>query len=215
MGSHRGRTRSSRDQQIHVVAREADQKLTSCTVGALPILKAVLQRLRFEELLRESLPEDDPRVRLPKFTGLVVLLKNQVALRKPIYGVGEWATRYAPELLGLTPKQVSERNDDRVGRCLDRQLDGHGATLALSVAGQAVREFGVSLDELHNDSITITFHGAYTEAGQVSTPRGKPTRAITWGHNKDGRPDVKQLLYILTVTGDGGVPVQFRVESDL
>ena len=36
---------------------------------------------------------------------------------------------------------------------------------------------------------------------------------MTWGHNKDHRPDLKQLLYILTVTGDGAVPVQFRVES--
>jgi transposase len=37
--------------------------------------------------------------------------------------------------------------------------------------------------------------------------------AVTWGHNKDHRPDLKQLLYILTVTRDGAVPVQFRVES--
>jgi transposase len=36
---------------------------------------------------------------------------------------------------------------------------------------------------------------------------------VTWGHNKDHRPDLKQLLYILTVTGDGAVPVQFPVES--
>ena len=36
--------------------------------------------------------------------------------------------------------------------------------------------------------------------------------AITWGHNKDHRPDLKQLLYILTVR-DGAVPVHFRVAS--
>ena len=43
--------------------------------------------------------------------------------------------------------------------------------------------------------------------------RGRLRLAITYGHNKDHRPDLKQLLYILTVTGDGAVPVQFRVES--
>jgi transposase len=32
-------------------------------------------------------------------------------------------------------------------------------------------------------------------------------------HNKDHRPDLKQLLYILTVARDGAVPVQFRVQS--
>jgi len=34
-----------------------------------------------------------------------------------------------------------------------------------------------------------------------------------WGHNKDHRPDLKQLLYILTVTDDGGVPVYFTAAS--
>ena len=37
--------------------------------------------------------------------------------------------------------------------------------------------------------------------------------AITWGHNKDHRPDLKQLLFILTVSQDGGVPVYFQAKS--
>ena len=45
------------------------------------------------------------------------------------------------------------------------------------------------------------------------TLRGRLRLAVTWGHNKDHRPDLKQLLYVLTVTGDGAVPVQFRVQS--
>jgi transposase len=77
----------------------------------------------------------------------------------------------------------------------------------------AVREFGVALDELHNDSTTVTFHGDYEAADRERTLRGRLRLAVTWGHNKDHRPDLKQLLYILTVTRDGAVPVQFRVES--
>jgi transposase len=34
---------------------------------------------------------------------------------------------------------------------------------------------------------------------------------ITYGYSKDHRPDLKQLLLILTTAADGGVPVQFRV----
>ena len=37
--------------------------------------------------------------------------------------------------------------------------------------------------------------------------------AITWGHNKDHRPDLKQLLYILTVSRDGAIPLYFQVAS--
>jgi transposase len=71
----------------------------------------------------------------------------------------------------------------------------------------------VDLDELHNDSTTVTFCGAYSGAEREQERHGRRTPAITFGHNKDHRPDLKQLLYILTVSHDGGVPVHFRVCS--
>jgi transposase len=83
----------------------------------------------------------------------------------------------------------------------------------MAVVRQVIREFAVSLDELHNDSTTVSFYGAYNEAGQESEQRGFPTHAITWGHSKARRPDLKQLLYILTVTSDGNVPVYFSSAS--
>ena len=143
----------------------------------------------------------------------MLLLKNFLVSHEPLYGLGEWAARHVPELLGLCPAQLPSLNDDRVGRCLDRLFDADIPSLALAVVGHAVREFGVDLDELHNDSTTITFHGDYETADQERTLRGRLRLAITWGHNKDHRPDLKQLLYILTVTCDGAVPVHFRVQS--
>jgi transposase len=142
-----------------------------------------------------------------------VLLRNLLISREPLYGVGEWAARHEPELLGLSDTQLSALNDDRIGRALDRLFDANIPALALKVAAHAVREFDVSLDQLHNDSTTITFHGDYQSAARERTLRARLRLAVTWGHNKDHRPDLKQLLYILTVTGDGAVPVQFRVES--
>jgi transposase len=118
-----------------------------------------------------------------------------------------------PQRLGLTPEQVASLNDDRVGRCLDRLFDADIPSLTLEVVAHAVREFGVDLDELHNDSTTITFHGDYESADRERSLRGRLRLAVTHGHNKDHRPDLKQLLYILTVSRDGAVPVQFRVES--
>ena len=113
----------------------------------------------------------------------------------------------------MSPAQLPALNDDRVGRCLDRLFDADIPTLTLAVVVHAVREFAVDLDELHNDSTTITFHGDYETADQERTLRGRLRLAVTWGHNKDHRPDLKQLLYILTVTRNGAVPVQFRVQS--
>ena len=83
----------------------------------------------------------------------------------------------------------------------------------MNVIRHVIQEFELSLDELHNDSTTVTFQGAYDGAYQEGLRRGFPTLGITWGHNKDHRPDLKQLLYILTVTDDGGVPIYFTTAS--
>ena len=187
--------------------------LQSATVGALPILNRVLERLRLEELLRAALPAEDGRTKLSPARALTLLVRNVLVSREPIYGVGEWAARHAPDLLGLADGEARLLNDDRVGRALDKLFAADVPGLVLAVARRAVAEFAVSLDELHNDSTTVSFCGAYSDAARERQAFGRPTLAITFGHSKDRRPDLKQLLFILTVAEDGGVPLHFRAAS--
>lgn len=184
--------------------------LRSHTVGALPLVNHVLGRLRFAELLARHLPPPDPRAPLAPPALLGVLTRNLVLARVPLYGLGEWARAWVPSLLGLAPEQAAFLHDDRVGRALDRLFDADRRALLTELVVQMVKEFQVSFTQLHNDSTTLTLHGAYDEAtGQ--RVRGRPTLVITFGHNKDHRPDLKQLLWILTVSADGAVPVHFKV----
>ena len=188
-------------------------ELRSYDVGALPLLKRVFERMQLGRILHEHLPKDDPRTELATVTALLVLFANLLLAREPIYGVGEWAALFPPDLLGLREQDLPRIHDDRLGRCLDRMFEGIGPTLIMAVVRRVIREFAVSLDELHNDSTTVSFYGAYDQAGQEGERRGLPTHAITWGHSKARRPDLKQLLYILTVTSDGNVPVYFSSAS--
>lgn len=194
-------------------AHTAGQTLRSWTVGVLPILNRLLERIGLEALLQKHLPPDDPRVEIPTATGLLLLVRNLLMSREPVYGVAEWAECYAPDLLGLTGSQLKHLNDDRLGRCLDRLFDTTGPELLLDVVRHVIKEFQVSLDELHNDSTTVSFYGAYEEAEEATLRRGRPTLAVTYGHSKDHRPDLKQLLYTLTVSADGGVPVYVTSSS--
>jgi transposase len=166
-------------------------------------------------LLMRHLPDEDPRTKIATADSLLTLVRNVLLSRAPIYGVGEWAARQAPDLLGLTDEQVAHLNDDRLGRALAKLFHHATGKLFLDLTRHVVQEFDVSLDELHNDSTTVTFHGDYESAEQPTfrLPGGKTTVAITHGHNKDHRPDLKQLLYILTVTEDGGVPVYMECQS--
>jgi transposase len=195
------------------VSRTGRHVLRSSIVGALPILNHFLRRTRLEEFLRSALPPEDRRTKLSPVKALLVLLRNLLVSREPIYGMGEWAVRHAPDALGLVPQEIGSLNDDGVGRALDRLFLADVPSLVLAVATRAVKEFDISLDELHNDSTTVTFCGAYSQATAEQRYLGRPTLAITFGHNKDHRPDLKQLLFILTVTADGGVPLHFRAES--
>ena len=112
-------------------------------------------------------------MRVPAATGLLMLLKNYLLAREPLYGVSELSLRQAPDLLGLSPGQL-QFNDDRIGRCLDRLFAADCGAVEIRVATQAVRGSQVSLDELHSDSTTITFHGAYAEAQTAaSRPNGR------------------------------------------
>ena len=177
------------------------------------MVNELLRRIRLKEFLRDALPKEDGRTKLSPAKALLVLLRNLLVSREPIYGLGEWAVRYAPDLLGLTEEEIKLLNDDRVGRSLDKLFAADIASLVLRVAAHVVKEFGLRLDELHNDSTTVSFFGAYLAAAIEGQAFGRPTLAITFGHNKDHRPDLKQLLFILTVTADGGVPLHFRAQS--
>jgi transposase len=188
-------------------------ELRSYDVGALPLLNRIVERMQLQRILSEHLPKDDSRTELSTVTSLLVLFANLLMAREPVYGVGEWAALFPPDLLGLRKQDLSRLHDDRLGRCLDRMFEGIGPTLIMAVVRHVIREFAVGLEELHNDSTTVSFYGAYDAAGQESEQRGRPTHAITWGHSKARRPDLKQLLYILTVTSDGNVPVYFSSDS--
>lgn len=194
-------------------ARVGRRTLRSEKIGALPILNHFIKRLRLEELLREYLPPEDKRVKVPAAKALLVLLRNLLISRQPLYGMGEWAAAYAPDLLGLTLDELEALSDDGVGRALNCLFRSEQGAFVLAVVRHTIREFKVTLRQLHNDSTTITFHGNYSDAGEEDTRAGRRTLAITWGHNKDHRPDLKQLVYILTLSDDGGVPVHFRAAS--
>ncbi len=192
---------------------DSQETLISLHIGALPIINRLIERMRLHEFLTRHLPPEDNRTKLPTPTVVLVLLKNLLVSRQPMYGVAEWASNYAPWLLGLQQESLKHLHDDRVGRCLDCIFAALDSNLILDIVRHVVGEFGVRLDELHNDSTTITFFGDHADAARGQRRLGRTTPAITWGHNKDHRPDLKQLLYILTVSDDGGIPVYFQAAS--
>ncbi len=186
-----------------------DLELQSRLLGGLPIVNAFYDRLGIDRLLEAHVPGDG-RLRVSPAAALGVVIRNLVVRHAPVYALGEWAGRYDPAMVGLVPDEVGLLNDDRVGRMLARLFDTDRASLLTRLVLDAVDSFDIDLSRLHNDSTSLKLSGAYATAGGQERG-GKPTPAARHGFSKDHRPDLKQLVWILTVTADGAVPITFRV----
>ena len=71
----------------------------------------------------------------------MLLIRNFLVAREPLYGMGEWASRYAPDLLGLDPEQVLALNDDRSGRWLTTFFTSDPAAIGLAATTRSVHQF--------------------------------------------------------------------------
>ena len=141
-----------------------------------------------------------------------MLLRSVLVEREPIYRQQETVATFAPQAFGLSADLSAHVGDDAIGRALDHLFDADRGSLLTEVVVTAARRFDLSFEELHNDSTSIRFCGQYPHARGRSI-RGQRAPFITHGYSKDHRADLKQLLFILTTSRDGGVPVQFRCEA--
>ncbi|MDA8314555.1 MAG: transposase, partial [Actinomycetota bacterium] len=80
------------------------------------------------------------------------------------------------------------------------------ASLLTALITRAIKVFAICMDELHNDATTLHMQGEYSSSVGDS-PRAPRVR---FGHAKE-RPDLAQLIYLLTVSSDGYVPITYRL----
>jgi transposase len=187
----------------------ADLGVHTERLGPLPLINHFVARMGLHELLERHVPTSDARSTLSHAQALGVLLRSIVVEREPVYRQQETAAGFAAGLFGVDAAQAAHLSDDRIGRALDRLFDADRAALLTEVVLAVAQRFALGLQQLHNDSTSISLCGQYPRArGRRIRARSAP--AITYGYSKDHRPDLKQLLFILSTAADGGVPVQFR-----
>jgi hypothetical protein len=58
-------------------------------------------------------------------------------------------------------------------------------------------------DRMHNDSTSVKAYGRIPGTTRTGF-------FLAQGHSKDHRPDLKQLIYSLTISADGAVPVHYK-----
>ena len=171
-------------------------------VGEIPLLLRLSKRLGLKEMLGRYI-KSHGNLRIPTADSLLLLLFNMTGGRQPLYELEQWVLGIDSRLLGYPCFEEGLFNDDRFGRALDKLYEVDRASLMTEVAMTVVKTFDLDFNRLHNDSTSLKAFG--TIAG--TTRNGL---YLHRGVSKDHRPDLKQLVFWLTISADGAVPIHYK-----
>jgi len=181
------------------------ESLQRCTVAGIPLISSIAERLGLKAILSEYIvPYGNETV--PAVDTLMLLLCNITLGRQPLYELEQWVQRIDPRCYALSIESHGVYNDDRFGRALDRLYLADRASLMTEIVMKMISVVELDLSRVHNDSTTVKAYGKIP--GMTSTGL-----KLAHGKSKDYRPDLKQLVFSLSVSSDGAVPVHYKTYS--
>jgi transposase len=176
-------------------------------IAHLPLALGVLRRLEVATVIDRLIPPH-PAHELATGRGVEALVLAILAGHHALYKVGQRLEERGMLALlqpGLTRASL---HDYRLGHILDALFAANLNKVFSALALKALEVYAIPTPWLHQDTTTIALYGAYADAPQ--TP-GAPRPA--YGHSKDERDDLKQVLLSLGVSGDGGLPLRVGVRD--
>ena len=176
-------------------------EIVSAPIAHFPVLRGLIDELGIPAILDEFLPKHTLS-RVSDADCVVTMILNILCGRVALFRMDEWLARTDAELLLGAGRQADAFVDDRLAACLDH-LDAVGTDTLLtgvlhhffSLPGRA-RAYSV-----HQDFTTLSVYGQYDDDVSPCGP------IPMFGHSKELRPDMKQLVFGLTIHGSAGVPL--------
>jgi transposase len=176
-------------------------------IAHLPLGLGVLRRLEVAAIIDRLIPPH-PAHMLSCGRGVEALVLAILEGHHALYKVGQrLAERGMVALLqpGLTQASL---HDYRLGHILDALFAANLNTVFSAIALKALEVYALPTPWLHQDTTTIALYGAYEDEPKTpSAPRP------AYGHSKDGRDDLKQVLLSLGGSGDGGLPLRVGIRD--
>lgn len=165
----------------------------------LPLVGAMLRELAVKDTLDALIP---PHERHAVTVGecvealVLTILTGEHALSR----VADTLASDDLEVIFQRMLDAAHFHDNRLGRALDALWRTGLDRVYGAVISQAIRHYALELTRLHTDTTSLKVYGAYER------DEGEEGPLVTFGYSRDHRPDLKQLLFGLTVTAEG-VPV--------
>src|SRR5919201_1223005 len=174
-------------QQIHPVAH-------------LPLVLGVLRRLEIATIIDRLIPPH-PAHGLSCGRGVEALVLAILDGHHALYKVGRRLEERGMLPLLQPGLQRASLHDYRLGQILDALFAVNLNRVFGAIALNALEVYTMATPWLHQDTTTISLYGAYEEEARPGAGLVPPQPA--YGHSKDGRDDLKQVLLSLGVSSEG------------
>ena len=170
-------------------------------VDVFPMVKHYMDSLDLFHLFKKYVPA--PNNCLAEHAeSLCIITANIICDTKPLYKIQEWLAQYSDGFTNETAN-ADKFNDDRLGRALCALFKSDRHSLMTEVSCNAIKLHNLETGEIHNDTTTVTFKGKYANPDPEAVK-------LKHGHNKDFRPDCKQIVFGLNIVADGHVPISYK-----
>ena len=190
---------------INASSKKSQQQcLRRITVGALPLIHHIAERIQLRQILSKYISKHG-NDRIDPVDSLLLIIYNLSLGKIPLYELDQWCNAIDLTRIGvpIPLSKTKHLNDDRFGKALDKLYFADRSSLLTEIVSSYIVEFNLELNQLHNDSTTIKAFGSI--AGKT-----RSGLELKHGKSKDHRPDLKQLVFNLTISADGAVPIHHR-----
>ncbi|WP_415841316.1 IS1634 family transposase, partial [Paenibacillus alkaliterrae] len=177
--------------------------MVSIAAGPSQLIAALCDEIGLESIINSAVEWNPSYCKVSPGTQVKAMIINILCSRMPLYRVSEFYQEQDIELLLGPGRKAEDLNDDALGRTLDRLYDAQSWKVYSQLSLTVLRHLGLPLDVLHSDTTSFSVQGDYVNQDDLN---------VTYGYNKDGRPDLKQIVIGLGVTPQR-LPIIGKVED--
>ena len=199
--------------------KESKEAMQILNIDHLGIVAGIIDEMKLVEEVDKIVGMKTKEILTPGQVMKAMILNGLGFLSAPLYLFEEFFVGKATEHLigeGVLPEHL---NDDRIGRELDKYYQIGTTKIFTTVAIKAADEFQVESKSIHLDGTSMSVEGEYKkdteeiEENKLETESEMKAIEIVHGYSRDKRPDLKQFIIDMIVTGDGDIPLYLKVDS--
>jgi transposase len=187
------------------------------TINHLGLVAGIIDDIGLEKIINEVVGSD-PRELITSGQVVKGIILNGLGFAsQPLYLFPKFFEDKATEYLLGDGIKAEYLNDDKIGRVMDKLYEKGLSSIFLMIALAVVQNYQLLTNFSHLDSSSFSVHGKYLINNLISSKQEDEKSeepapiTITKGYSRDHRPDLKQFIIDLIVSGDGGIPLFLRV----